>query len=411
VCSAHTIGVGLFVFQNLALFYEWSMQAERSSNEGAYRDTITVVVRISARCNLACSYCYARASREPGNTASFMSPETASLVCEQFQSLPVNRVDFNWHGGEPLLCDPAVLRGALRTQQRIAAGGGPSATNKVQTNGRHLSEEWLALLCEHPIDIGVSLDGPARYHDRHRRDVQSSAPSHDAVMATTARLRSGGLPFGTLLVITEDMAGAAKEVFDFVITKGLAVDLLPCFCQDANGNVVSPSIRPNSLERFVTGFFDDWIRCPAPPVCRMLEDMLGGLLGVQPSTCAFRRNCHEFYSVDTEGRLYPCDLFLGQPGMCLGDLRSEPLAHILHSYRAAAIRERIAALPASCTQCKWLDHCGGGCAAHRIGRTTDTPGQYYYCGARKSIFHHLEEFIASRPDLSLTAQTALRGRP
>ncbi|MBI5846179.1 MAG: radical SAM protein [Deltaproteobacteria bacterium] len=386
------------------------MQAD-PIKEAVLPDNITVVVRISARCNLACTYCYARTSNRLGSTASFMAAKTASLVCEQFLSLPVKRVDFNWHGGEPLLCDPAVLWSALRTQQRLKADGRASATNKVQTNGKHVPDEWLSLLREHPIDIGISLDGPARFHNRHRKSMADDSSScHEEVMANAAKLREIDLPFGTLLVITEDMAAAAKEVFDFITNEQLAVDLLPCFCRGPGGEVAPPSISPRSLARFVKEYFDEWIRHPDPPTCRMLEDILGGLLGVKPTTCAFRHNCHHFYSVDTEGRLYPCDLFLGQQDMCLGDLRSEPLSIILRSPRARAIRSRIAALPEGCSECNWLASCGGGCAAHRIGQKPNSFGRYYFCGARKSIFRHIEEFMAANADLSLTALTALRGR-
>jgi uncharacterized protein len=386
------------------------MQAEPTA-EGVLRENITVVVRISAICNLECTYCYAKASNDSRRAVSFMTPETASLVCEQFLSLPVKRVDFNWHGGEPLLCDPAVLQCALRTQQRLVSIGHASSTNKIQTNGRHISDEWLSLFRNHPIDIGISLDGPARFHNRHRIVTGDESMScHEAVMANMSKLRRIGLPFGILLVITEEMASAAKEIFDFVAEERLLVDMLPCFCQGYKGEVAPPSIHPRSLARFVKEYFDEWIHHSDPLTCRILEDMLGGVLGVKPGTCAFRNNCHEFYSVDTEGYLYPCDLFLGQPDMRLGDLRSESLTTILRSPLAAEIRSQIAALPDGCSECEWLASCGGGCAAHRIGRTPNSAGRYYYCGARKVIFRHLEGFMASNRELSSTAQSALRWR-
>ncbi|MFZ4801773.1 MAG: radical SAM protein [Chlorobium sp.] len=370
---------------------------------------ITVVVRISSRCNLACDYCYAKASNRPDRVSSFMSSETASLVCEQFLSLPVDRVDFNWHGGEPLLSEPAVLRNALQTQQRLYMGGSAPAINKIQTNGTHFSDEWLTLLCEYPIDIGISLDGPARFHNRHRSVTDERPTScHDEVIANMAKLRKIGLPFGTLLVITEDMAFAAKEVFDFVNDEQLSVDLLPCFCHGTLGNVVPPSIHPHSLSRFMQEYFDEWIRHPDPPTCRILEDMLGGVLGIKPRTCAFRNHCHEFYSVDTDGRLYPCDLFLGQQDMCLGDLHSESLLSILSSPHTATIRSSIATLPDDCNECDWLVACGGGCSAHRIGQTLDSVGRYYFCGARKSIFKHIEAFMLSNASLFSTAKAAMR---
>ncbi|MCX6178597.1 MAG: radical SAM protein [Chlorobiales bacterium] len=384
----------------------------KPSVQGLLCNTITVVVRISSRCNLACDYCYAKTSNASGSTSSFMASETASLVCEQFLSLPVKQVDFNWHGGEPLLSDPTVLRNALQTQHRLLMGGSAPATNKVQTNGTRFSDEWLSLLCEYPIDIGISLDGPARFHNRHR-SVTDERPSscHDDVMANMAKLRQIGLPFGTLLVITEDMAAAAKEIFDFVTDEQLSVDLLPCFCQGPLGEVVPPSIHPYSLARFVKEYFDQWIRHPDPPTCRILEDMLGGIIGIKPSTCAYRHHCHAFYSVDTDGRLYPCDLFLGQPDMCLGDLHSESLLSILRSPRTAAILSSITTLPDDCNKCNWLAACGGGCSAHRIGRTLDSAGRYYFCGARKSIFQHLEKFIVSNECLFSPAKTAIRRRP
>ena len=63
--------------------------------------------------------------------------------------------------------------------------------NNLQTNGTLLDDAWCAFLAEHRFAVGLSIDGPARLHDRSRPD-RRGRPTHDRAMRglrTAARPR------------------------------------------------------------------------------------------------------------------------------------------------------------------------------------------------------------------------------
>jgi uncharacterized protein len=322
-----------------------------------------------------------------------MDADIASLICSQFLSLGVPAVDFNWHGGEPTLCGVDVLRTAIQTQERLNCNGRIRISNKLQTNGVNVSDDWLQLLKQYPIDVGVSLDGPAEIHDLHRTMCDGRATFANTIH-TIERLQTARVPFGVLMVVTEDLARNPDAAYEFISSRNLAVDLLPCYCCDARGHSVPPTVSPRTLASFLTRFFDRWVqdRCQ-PLTCRLLEDFVAGGLGLKPQCCSFRNRCEQFYSVDTEGRIYPCDLFLGEDGMMLGDLRKEPLSAILRSERADQVRRYMKSLVSHCQGCGWFDRCGGGCKSHREMASREFRGGYYFCATRIALFRHVDDFL------------------
>ena len=362
-------------------------------------DQVTVVVHLTRQCNLACSYCYVFQGHNNHDLAALtMSQAMAVVVCEQFLSLPVQRIDFNWHGGEPTLCDPSILRAALEQQQRILANRDVKVSNKLQTNGLSLSDEWVALIKEYPIDVGISLDGPGFLHDAHRKQVDGSS-SFPQVLETMRRLKAEGIHFGILMVITQDAAEYAEEVFDFVVGEGLDVDLLPCFCRDpVTARLTSPTIKPSSLTRFLKTFFDRWISHPSPPLCRMLEDIVGSLIGITPCTCSFRNKCDSFFSVDEKGGVYACDLFFGDPRFRYGNLEETGLLDILSSNRACSIYQSVNSPASKCVTCNIRDICGGGCTGQRVS-SGPNDALYYYCSTRKAFIKYVRDFLKSNPSL------------
>ena len=90
------------------------------------------------------------------------------------------------HGGEPLLAGRDLIS-RLMTATHRAAGPDVDVNAVVQTNGVGLSDAYLGLFNELGVRVGVSLDGDADAHDRHRR-FASGRGSYAAVAAALRRL-------------------------------------------------------------------------------------------------------------------------------------------------------------------------------------------------------------------------------
>lgn len=120
-------------------------------------------------CNLSCRYCYYLEKRRLyDETAVFcMSDELLELFTRQYiEAQTAGEVLFTWHGGEPLLRPLSFYRRALALQQRYAAGR--HIDNCLQTNGTLITDEWCRFFRDNGFLIGVSIDGPQRFHDAMR---------------------------------------------------------------------------------------------------------------------------------------------------------------------------------------------------------------------------------------------------
>ncbi len=118
-----------------------------------------------------------------------------------------------WHAGEPLTLPVDWYRDALAAAA-AARPAGPILRHCIQTNGTLVDDRWCALFREHGMQIGVSLDGPARLHDAQRR-TRAGRGTHDAVMRGVAALQRHGIPFHAICVIGDAALDAPEELVEF----------------------------------------------------------------------------------------------------------------------------------------------------------------------------------------------------
>ena len=121
-------------------------------------------------CNLDCSYCYyldkaeIYGGREPRMSLEMLE----TFVREYIQANDVPEVQFNWHGGEPLVLGLDFYRKAMEFEKKYAEG--KKIYNTIQTNGVLLNQDWCTFLRDNEFLVGVSIDGPRDIHDRYRKD-------------------------------------------------------------------------------------------------------------------------------------------------------------------------------------------------------------------------------------------------
>ncbi|MGH3849494.1 MAG: radical SAM protein [Pseudonocardiaceae bacterium] len=153
------------------------------------------VLKIHSRCNLACDYCYMYEMADktwrlqPRRMPRAIVEQTATRIAEHIHAHGLTRITLSLHGGEPLLAGPDLIAHAV-TSVRDATDPRARVEVSLQTNGVGLDTGYLRLFDDLDIRVGVSVDGDAAAHDRHRR-YQNGRGSHSAVMAALERLAEG----------------------------------------------------------------------------------------------------------------------------------------------------------------------------------------------------------------------------
>ena len=143
------------------------------------------VVRLSDRCNLACTYCF-----DASNSArrQDMDLTTARQIADYILRVPGSKPVISFFGGEPLVNWKAG-RFLLETLRREGRAKGKDPYFNIITNGTLITPELAAELVADDITVQISIDGSRQDHDRYRR-YPNGAGSHQATLGGLELLRA-----------------------------------------------------------------------------------------------------------------------------------------------------------------------------------------------------------------------------
>jgi uncharacterized protein len=148
----------------------------------------------------------------------------------------------------------------VRRIQREALPPGKSVTNGLQTNGVLIDKAWADFLARVVFSVGLSVDGPAGLHDRHR-SFPDGSPSHTAAMRAFGHLKEAGVFCNLMCVITADNAAEPERVYGFFMEAGARyLQFLPLTPRPGLPGAVSAAASPEAIGDFLCAVFDIWIR-------------------------------------------------------------------------------------------------------------------------------------------------------
>jgi sulfatase maturation enzyme AslB (radical SAM superfamily) len=168
-----------------------------------------LVLTVTRRCNLRCSYCPTAKDGWPSLDVD-SARSALSLFATRFGG-----GDVKLFGGEPLL-EPEVVRAVLeaaREEPRISRV-------YLSTNGLGLDGEWLALLRAHEKAVlTISLDGRPEDHRRHRRALTAVPDAYDHLLRLLPELTAMPRTVVTQ-TIAPSTAARAEENFAHIVELG-----------------------------------------------------------------------------------------------------------------------------------------------------------------------------------------------
>ena len=226
-----------------------------------------LVLQPTPFCNIACDYCYL-AERE---SRRFMSLETVEASVRNIleSGLLGEELPVVWHAGEPLIASRAFYADAFDMVKRLA-GPHVHVSHSIQTNGMLISDSWCDLFRKYDVRVGVSVDGPAFLHDRHRK-TRSGKPTHAAVMRGIQALQSNGIPFHVIAVATRDTLQHADAFIEFFAEH--KVGYVGINIEEQEGVHHSSTLQGNDeqYEAFLSRLYFRASQEPGMPAIRELE--------------------------------------------------------------------------------------------------------------------------------------------
>jgi uncharacterized protein len=296
-----------------------------------------------------------------------MPQETARATVDHiFADLEAgDRLTLAFQGGEPTLAGLDYFRQIVQAVEAHRAQG-VQVSYALQTNGLLLDEGWCAFCRAHGVLVGLSLDGPATFHDANRVDGARRG-TFQRVMAAKERLERHGVDYNVLMVLTRQLARHPQQVWQFLEKQQIPfVQFIPCL-GPLEGTESPQSLTPERYAQFYLALFEQWDRaCQRGDFrsVKLFDDLVALLAFGVCNACGLTGRCLGQLIVEADGGVYPCDFYVLDPYRA-GSLQKQSLREVYEAPAMHAFRNRPRELPTQCPSCPYWAICGGGCPRMR----------------------------------------------
>ena len=339
----------------------------------------------SAACNMRCTYCFYKdeAENRAVKVHGFMSEESARILIDRALS-ESDRVNFSFQGGEPTLAGLDFFREFTAYAREK---GGDRVSFCLQTNGYDLDREWAAFFRENGYLIGLSMDGNKKIHDIYRKGPDGKG-SFVRVFRAASFLTAEHVEFNILTTVNRDVAMNIGDIFDFFARNGFKyLQFIPCLDEisgEKNPWSLTPELYGKALKILFDRYYDRWSRGEYISV-RYFDNLVTMLLGYPPEACGMSGRCGNYYVIEGNGSVYPCD-FYSLDGYLMGNIIDDTLASLDEKRKALGFIEKSLKVEAECKACRWYRLCRGGCRRDREDFRTGELSLSYLCPAYKEFF-------------------------
>ncbi len=296
-----------------------------------------------------------------------MNLETLEIMIKSYMSTDQNKqYAFGWQGGEPTLMGLDFFKKVVELQLKYAPPGS-SISNGLQTNATMITEEFAKFFKEYKFLLGVSLDGPEDLHDYYRKTI-GQKPSHALVMRGIEHLMQNEVDFNILTLINNQTVKKATEIYQYLLDKNFFFhQYIPCVEFKADGSLEPFSITGEEWGIFLSDLFDEWIKKDVKKVSiRLFDSILEYLIYGRYNVCYMQDNCVQYFVVEYDGGVYPCDFFV-KDNLLLGNISENSWEELYNSQIYHYFGDQKSNWNEDCNLCPYLRLCHGDCQKLRHG--------------------------------------------
>lgn len=378
---------------------------------------LEIILKVSERCNLNCSYCYVfnMGSELALKSAPIISHATmhsfTTFLEKSARQYAIDVIQIDLHGGEPLMLKKDRM-GYLCSLLREGDFNGADVRISIQTNATLIDEDWLALFAKYDVSVSVSIDGPKYINDIHRLDHQgrsSYQKTLDGYKLLSTRSADGKHEINApvLSVLTPNARGSElfRHLYDVMGCRRFDFLLPDC-------NYDNP-IDTAAIGRSLVELCDEWYAQNDPEcVVRIINAHMAQLAGNKQIAVLGVTHVKEgagalAFTITSQGDIYVDDTLRTTKSDIftpIGNIASASLEDVLESRQLNALTTIEKTLPSDCTECLWRNICGGGRPVNRFSSTGGFKNKTIYCEALKLFFSRsaaiLNEMGVSLEELS-----------
>ena len=168
-----------------------------------------------------------------------MSSEVLEKFISDYMKLNLPVSNFAWQGGEPALMGLDFYKKAADLQKKFGSQPNHFTINSFQTNATLLDDDWCKFLSQSNWLVGISLDGPSRFHDYYRLD-KTGKPTCSRVISAIEKCREHNVQFNILTLLNDRNVAEPDEIFDFFMDNKIKyLQFIPCVERDASTHKIA----------------------------------------------------------------------------------------------------------------------------------------------------------------------------
>jgi uncharacterized protein len=327
-----------------------------------------IVLQPTPYCNINCEYCYL----QNRNDRTVMPDAVIRAIRDKIFSRisPDAAPTIVWHAGEPTVAPISWYENAYAVLRPASPA---QAVFSLQSNGVFLPDDWIAFLERTETRIGLSIDGPQKFHDA-RRKTRAGGPTWSLVMRTLKKLQSAGFDPTVISVLHPSSLDAPQEYFSFyrdneIHQASFSID------ETEGANLASSfdgfDFRPKMVE-FLRTILKLALSESYPLYVKEIERIAhrlvegGGIENeqVEPWQVVVVGANGDISTFSPEFMELRCPEY---NNFCFGNILRDDLDSILENAFFVRARDEIAAGVEACQNtCRYFGVCGGGAPANKM---------------------------------------------
>lgn len=366
---------------------------------------LEVILKISERCNINCSYCYYfnggnnDYENMPAKIDEFTIEKLSSFINNAIERNRIEHIFIDLHGGEPLLLGKKKFKNLCQSlTERVSKSH--KINFGIQTNATLIDQEWIDIFSYYNISVGVSLDGPKIYNDQYRIDKKGRSTYEKTYrgieLLNQAHINEKIMKPGVICVLNKDFD--VEKIYNH-FTKVLSFTTINFLLPDEFYGSKGSNI-PHNYGRALCSIFDLWVKDFKTVSIRFISSFIKKISGENPSTdpkYSTTNSAAVVMTVQSNGDIGPEDTLRVLPIWPKNNklnVFDNDLTDIINSGVNQTLITASNQIPSECKDCCWSKICRGGELVNRFSTEKNNfNNASFYCAALKEFYSHATQFL------------------
>lgn len=326
-----------------------------------------VALFLTQSCNLRCIYCYGNGGKygKKGHMDETTALQSIDWLLDQSEKK--KQISIGFFGGEPFLNFP-LMKTVVASAKRKSEEKSKQVLFKVTTNATLLTDERIAFMKAHDMDVMVSLDGPRNIQDLQRPYASGKGSYEDVARNCRKLLKVMPQTHVHAVLMDNNDPRIIKTALSELGFQSISIVTASDPLSDMNKNFKNNNKNMGPIISSMEQDADDWL-------IHIRERRKKGLYNAQsnsliyPAILALFHNKKKFYAcgaglgmagVSINGDIYLCHRFVGQKKYKIGTVFNKELDR--EEYKKTVTCNEF------CQDCFARYYCAGGCKYDNVSK-------------------------------------------